>query len=130
MQHPHPSSRPAGWAALALAFTLAACSSTPAPREQMAVAKTTVDRVTTEPDAAAAAPVELQSARDKLARAQRAMDAKDYDDARHLAEQAQADARLAEAKTQAARSEKALAELQGTVRTLGDEMQRNSTAKP
>ena len=107
-------------------FALGACSSTPPPREEMAVAKTTVDRVTTAPGTAAAAPVELQSARDKLARAERAMANKDYDEARRLADEAQADARLAEAKSQAARSEQAVQELQGSVRALNEELQRRA----
>ena len=107
-----PAPRAPLWAALAAALALGACSGTPAPREEMAVAKTTVDRVTTAPDTAAAAPVELQAARDKLSRAERAMADKDYDQARRLAEQAQADARLAEAKAQATRSERAVNELQ------------------
>ena len=68
-----PAPRAPLWAALAAALALGACSGTPAPREEMAVAKTTVDRVTTAPDTAAAAPVELQAARDKLSRAERAM---------------------------------------------------------
>ena len=77
----------------------------------------------------AAAPVELQAARDKLSRAERAMADKDYDQARRLAEQAQADARLAEAKAQATRSERAVNELQDSVRALNEELQRRSPPK-
>ena len=54
---------------------------------------------------------------------------KDYDEARQLAEQAQADARLAEAKAQAARSGQALQEVQDTIRSLNDELQRRGAAK-
>ena len=49
-----PAPRAPLWAALAAALALGASSGTPAPREEMAVAKTTVDRVTTAPDTAAA----------------------------------------------------------------------------
>ena len=62
---------------LAGAFTaiamLAACSSLPPPVEQMAVTRTTVERVSSAPSAVDAAPVELSQAREKLARAERAM---------------------------------------------------------
>lgn len=126
--HSSPHTRSALAAALAGLLVLAACAGNP-PREQMAVAKSTVDRATTAPGTAAAAPVELQAARDKLARAEKAMADKDYDEARQLAEQAQADARLAEAKAQAARSAQALQEVQGTVRTLNDELQRGAVTK-
>jgi len=124
------AARPALWVALAATLALAACSSTPAPREQMAVAKSTVDQVTTAPGTAAAAPAELQSARDKLARAERAMASKDYDEARRLAEQAQADAKLAEAKSQEAHSERALRELQDSMRALNEELQRRAPPPP
>lgn len=114
--------------ALGTALLLAACSGTPAPREQMAVAKTTVERASGSPGAVAAAPVELQTARDKLARAQRAMDDKNYTEARRLAEQAQADARLAEARSAAARSSQALKEVQDSLNALQSELNRRRPA--
>ena len=43
---------------------LAACSSTPKPTEQMAVSRTTVNRVAAEPEVASNAPVDIQIARD------------------------------------------------------------------
>ena len=72
----------------ASAALLAACSSAPVPREQMAVAKSAVERVNANPGIVSSAPVELQAARDKLARAERAMSNRDYVQARRLAEQA------------------------------------------
>ncbi|MDO5087995.1 MAG: DUF4398 domain-containing protein [Comamonadaceae bacterium] len=108
---------------------LAACSSVPPPKEEMAVAKTTVDRVTAAPGTAASAAVELQAARDKLTRAQRAMHDKDYVQARRLAEQAQVDARLAESKAAAARGQQAVRELQESIRALNDELQRRAPQK-
>lgn len=124
-----PQIRRATWAVLATTLALGACSSAPPPREEMAVARTTVNRVTAAPNTAAAAPVELQSARDKLASAERAMANKDYTQARRLAEQAQADARLAEAKTQAMRGEQAVQEVQGSIRALNEELQRRAPQK-
>ena len=75
--------------ALGAAAALAACSSAPIPREEMAVAKSSVERVGTSAGVLNNAPLELQSARDKLTRAQKAMDNKDYVQARRLAERAQ-----------------------------------------
>lgn len=51
--------------------------------------------------AAEFAAVDLKNARDKLARAQQALAASRYEDARRLAERAQVDAELAQAKAEA-----------------------------
>ena len=70
--------------------------------------------------------LDLQSARDKLTRAQKAMDNKDYVQARRLAEQANVDAQLAEAKNTTARSQQAVQEVQNSVRELDSELQRRA----
>jgi hypothetical protein len=101
---------------------LAACSSIPPPREQLAVSKSAVERASG--PAAAEAPVELAMARDKLERANLAMGSKDYVDARRLAEQAEADANLAEAKARSMRSAGALQEVRDGIRMLREEMGR------
>lgn len=127
MTHPSssPSRRPglaaAGIATVALA--LAACAGTPPPKEQLAVSQAAVERVTG--PAGAEAPAEVASARDKLARAQRAMADKDYVLARQLAEQAEADAALAEAKARANRSSAALNEVNESIRALKAELARS-----
>ncbi len=113
----------ATWLALALAATLAACSSVPPPREQMAVGRAAVERASG--PAANEAPVELAAARDKIARANRAMAEQDYATARRLAEEAEADATLAEATARAKRSEKALNELRESIRVLRTELNRS-----
>ena len=69
--------------ALAAALALAACASTPPPKEQLAVANSAVDQAASN---AADAPAELAAARDKLTRANAAMAAKDYVAARQLAD--------------------------------------------
>ena len=91
-------------AALALG-ALTACSSTPQPTAQMAVAKSTVQRVSAAAPVTAHAPVELQQARDLLAKAERAMADKDYVAARRYAEDAEASAQVAESKAQAAENQ-------------------------
>jgi hypothetical protein len=70
------------------------------------------------------APVEMGAAQEKMDRARRAMDKEDYEVARRLAEEAQADARLAEKKAQSARAQKAAGVTQEDTRVLREEMNR------
>jgi len=83
------------------AISLAGCSTTKPPTEKIAQADLDV-RTAAEAKAADFAPAELQKAREKLARAKQAMSAQNYDEARRLAESAQVDAELAEAKADTA----------------------------
>lgn len=92
------------------------------PREQMAVARAAVDRAAG--PAGADAPVEVSQAREKLERATAAVARKDYDVARRLAEQAEVDANLAEAKSHSVRSDRALKEVREGIRQLREEMGR------
>lgn len=115
-------------ATLLVAGTLAACSSN-LPTEQMAVGRTTLQRVSAAPNVATDAPVELQLARDKWVRAEKAMSDKDYDLARRLASEAAVDARLAETKADAAGNAKALAQVQGSIRALQEEINRRGPAR-
>lgn len=124
MHTQHPFARTAtGLGALALAATLAACSSKP-PTAEMAVARSTLDRVVTQPNVAANAPVELQQARDKLARAERALANKEHTEARRLASEAEIDARIAESKANLAQNQAALEEVRRANTALDDELQR------
>ncbi len=100
---------------------LTACASTP-PHETLAVGRAAVERANG--PAAAEAPVELASARDKINRANVAFANKDYALARQLAEQAESDATLAEAQARSVRSDKALTEVREGIRQLRDEMAR------
>ena len=115
-----------GYLPLLLTFTLSACSTLPPPVEQMAVTKSTVDRASSSPNAVEAAPVELQKAREKLDRAQRAMTEKDYVLARRMAEQSEVDARVAESRASSARGERALKEVQESIRALQEEINRRA----
>lgn len=101
---------------------LAACASTPPPNEQLAVGRAAVERATG--PAAAEAPTELAAARDKISRANVAFAKKDYELARQLAEQAEADATLAEAQSRSVRADRALAEVRAGIQQLRDEMNR------
>jgi hypothetical protein len=113
-------------AAVLAVGALAACSSTPAPTEQMAVTRTTVNRVAAAPAVATNAPVELQQAREKLIQAEKALTAEDYVAARRLAAEAEVDARVAETRADAARNAANLAQVQDGIRALQDEINRRS----
>lgn len=70
------------------------------------------------------APLEMNSAREKMALANKAMAAKDYKLANDLATQAQADARLAQSKANSAKAEMAANALQDDIRILREELNR------
>jgi predicted lipid-binding transport protein (Tim44 family) len=94
--------------------TLAACSGVPAPVGEMSAAQTAVTAAE-EADAVQYAPSDLDRARDKLIRAQAAMQEEDNQEARRLAEQALVDARLAEAKARAEAAQQLHSEASGNV---------------
>ena len=109
--------------ALLAALALASCASTPAPNAQVAVSTAAVANAGAA-GGAEAAPTEMRLARDKLARANAAMVAKDYDLARSLAEEAEVDAQLAGVKARSGRASKAAVEVQDASRVLREEMNR------
>lgn len=110
-------------AALAL---LVGCTSmkTPATAD-VAVSKAAVDGAAGD-GGAEFAPLEMASAREKLAAAQKAMTSKDYKLAATLATQAEADAKLARAKANSAKSQAAADAMQDSVRAMREELNRNS----
>ena len=72
------------------------------------------------------APAEMLSSRQKLAQANKAMLAKDYKQALTLADQAQADAKLAQGKANSAKAQAAADALQEDIRVLREELERNN----
>lgn len=72
------------------------------------------------------APVEMNSAREKLAQANKAMAEKDYQRAVELASSAQADAKLAQGKANSAKAQAAASALNDDIRVLHEELNRNS----
>jgi hypothetical protein len=72
------------------------------------------------------APVEMNSAREKMALANKAMADKKYKLAGDLATQAQADAKLAQGKANSAKAQAAADTLQGDIRVLREELDRVS----
>lgn len=106
---------------------MAGCASqkTPATAD-VAVSRAAVESATSA-GAAELAPVEIASAREKMLRANQALAAKDYQTARDLAMQAQADARLAQSKANSAKASAAADALQENIRVLRDELDRANT---
>ena len=85
----------------------AACATTDPPEAQMSQARAMVAQA--RPVAQQDAPMEFVEAQAKLERAERAMQRGHYEHARILAEQAEADARLAWVASENARMQRALA---------------------
>lgn len=100
-----------------LPFILSACASDPAPTEQMRLTEQALGQ-------AQALGVTVQqsqplySAENKLALAQSAMQSEDYKQARIYAEQAELDARLAEAQLLTEKSQQQLGELSNNINRL------------
>ncbi|OGB26756.1 MAG: hypothetical protein A3I66_21605 [Burkholderiales bacterium RIFCSPLOWO2_02_FULL_57_36] len=104
----------------------AGCSSMKTPATaSVAVSKAAVDNAAGA-GGAEFAPVEMNSAREKMALSNKAMAAKDYKLANDLAIQAQADAKLAQGKANSAKAQTAANALQDDIRILREELDRTS----
>ena len=110
---------------VAVAIFMAGCASTPAPLEQMAISREAVSNARSA-GGNEFAPVQLNSATEKMDAAERAMEKKDYVRARQLAEQAEADAQLAGSMARSAKAKKAADELQEGSRILRQEIERKA----
>jgi Domain of unknown function (DUF4398) len=93
--------------------------------DRIAVAKAAVEHAE-QAGAPEAAPVEMASARDKLARAEKANADRDPKPAAAWADQANIDAQVAEATATLARSNKAAVEFDAGLQTLRQEAARSS----
>jgi len=111
------------------ALALAACASTPPPTEQLAVSTAAVANAAGA-GATELAPVEMKSARDKLDRAKLAMVSKDYGSALTLAQEAQVDAGVAQAKAQSVKARKTAETVREASRALSEEMDRKKPDPP
>jgi hypothetical protein len=106
-----------------VAAVIAGCATTSAPTDQMAVTRSAVaDAVSA--GAPEYAPIPLKKAQDKLDAANVAMGSRDYDTARNLSEEAEADANLAAARARSVKAQRAAAEVQESIRALQDELAR------
>ncbi len=108
--------------ALLASLVLAACSSAAAkPDDAMVRAKTAVDQATSAGSAQYAA-MDLNSAQSELQTANAAETKGDYKQARYMAEDAEADAELALAKTQAAKAAEAAKQVRQGNQALQDQV--------
>ncbi len=112
-------------AAATTVFLAVGCASVPPPTEQLAVTKLAISNAV-EAGSAEFAQGDLRVAQEKMTQANQAMGREDYTKARWLAEQAQADARLAEKKSQAAKAQLAAAATDEDRRVLREELNRKS----
>ena len=115
----------AAFALLAVTAAIAAYAANPVADEKIAVAKASLDRAE-QSGAPQAAPVELATARDKLARAEKANADHNPKPAALLADQANIDAQVAEAMAVQARSRKAATEFDTSMQALRQESTRAS----
>lgn len=104
----------------------AGCSSLKAPATaDVAVSKAAVDNAAGA-GGAEFAPMEMTSAREKMTLANQAMAARNYKLAIDLANQAEADAKLAQSKASSAKAQAAANALQDDIRVLREELDRTS----
>jgi hypothetical protein len=121
--------------ALALVVGMGCASGPPeALKSQMVGTDTSIGQAEQAGAAQAALP-ELQQAKDKRAKAQAALDEKEYGDAMNWARQAQLDAQFASRKAETARTAKSAQEIERGVDELEKETQRklqqpSTTADP
>lgn len=109
--------------ALGAAMVLAGCAGSEAlPTEQIGIARASIEQAEQSGVETDGRPA-LESARDKLASAERAAADDEHAIARRLAEEATADAELAAAQAEAAESEAAAAELRAAIGTLQREIE-------
>jgi hypothetical protein len=108
---------------------LLACASTPPPIAQVAVSTAAVANAVSA-GGPELAPVEMKTARDKLDRANVAMLAKNYDSALTLAQEAQVDAGLAQAKAQSVKAQRAADAVREDSRALTEELDRKKEQQP
>jgi uncharacterized protein DUF4398 len=102
----------------------AGCATVPPPTEQMAVSRAALgDAVSA--GAGEYAGVDLRDAQLKLDAANVAMGSREYDKARIFAEEAEVDAKLAATRARSAKAQRAVAELNESLRVLRDELSRS-----
>ncbi len=112
----------------AAAIFMAGCASTPPPTAQMAVSRAAVNNANSA-GANEFAPVQIKSATEKMAGAERAMVNEDYELAGQLAEQAQVDAELAGETARSAKARKAADAVREDSSVLRQEIDRKTQSQ-
>ncbi|WP_036666274.1 DUF4398 domain-containing protein [Paludibacterium yongneupense] len=114
------------YGALIAILSTAACSNmeTPAAASVAVSAATVSDAASA--NAAEYAPLEMNSAREKLSQARQAMTKKDYQAASDYSAQARVDAQLARSKAHSAKAEQAADALQADIDAMRKELARSA----
>jgi len=107
---------------------LVACASTPPPAQQITAAEVAIDHAEKAQVADYSSP-ELVEARANLTAARAAVEKEDMETARHLAQRAQLNADLAEAKANVAKAKTVNDEMAKSTTVIKEEMQRNPGVK-
>jgi hypothetical protein len=119
------------WLALLGAAALAVCAGCGSSMKTPATAEVAVSSAAVDNAAQAGggefAPAEMVAAREKVAMAKRALADKDYKRAMSLADQAQADAKLAQGKANSTKAQITSNALQDDIRVLREELARTNT---
>ncbi|WP_248920803.1 DUF4398 domain-containing protein [Pseudomonas entomophila] len=102
-------------------FSLAGCANDPAPNEQLRLSEQALEQA--KAVGATDQVPEYKLAEDKLARAKVNMTTESYRDARMRAEQAELDARLAEARVLTQKSEEQLQVMQSRIKRLRKQLE-------
>jgi hypothetical protein len=110
-------------AALVASGWLAGCATTPPPAADLALGRAAISEAVSA-GAPQYAPADLRRAEDALDRANEALARGYYHDARRLAQDAEADAKLAAATARSRKAERALDEVQTSVEALREEARR------
>lgn len=113
--------------ALLLVGALGCATQGPKPSEEMTRARTVIEQAD-KGNAQRYAAADLQKAHDELHDAEKANDARKYDEARRDAEAAEADADVANARGSAGDAQRAARELQKSNATLENEANRNASS--
>jgi hypothetical protein len=116
------------WAIFIMIFMVSmipACAGV-APMEKMVKLESTIANAR-QAEAIVYAPLELKFAEDKYKMAQNAIEGKEYDVARQLADEALMDAKLAEVQALSVKAEKEAQEMRESIETLRSELNRIQT---
>lgn len=105
-------------------ITISSCASSRPPTDSLARTQAAINQAE-QVGARDYAPLEIREAKKKLETAKELVASKQYEKASRLADEAEVDAELAEAKTLSGKAQKAVKELRESIKVLKQEIARN-----
>ena len=118
-----------GCVAALLALTACASPDKAPATADVAVSRNAIENAVSA-GAADLAPAEITAAREKMGKANQALAERDYKLARELADQAQADAKLAQSKANSTKATTAADEINENIRVMREELNRANMQAP